>query len=82
MYIHPHPDGRYVLICDRYELSLVAEGLHAVAGIDRRCLERGIPDEFDTPVLEEELELLERMQVAIAQILDQGPVFSVIDGSR
>lgn len=55
----------YTLTCDRDELGLIAEGLYAVSHTGRQALERGISDEFDAPVLREELYLLDDMRAQV-----------------
>ena len=59
-------EGTYTLTCDEGELSLIAEGLYALQDTGQRCLDRGIPDEFDAPVLEAELRQLADMRLTIA----------------
>ena len=75
-------EGTYTLTCDEGELSLIAEGLYAVQDTGRRCLEAGIPDEFDAPVLENELRQITRMRLALMPALGEEPVFRIIDGER
>lgn len=58
-------NDRFILICNRDELGLIAEGLFAVSHTGRRSLEQGIPDEFDAPVLREELYLLDDMRAQV-----------------
>lgn len=76
------PNGVFVLTCDEDELSLIAEGLYAVEDAGRRCLEADIPDEFDAPVLEDELRQIAQMRVALMPALGEEPVFRVIRGGR
>lgn len=75
-------EGTYTLTCDEVELSLIAEGLYAVQDTGQRCLDQGIPDEFDAPVLAEELRQLADMRLTIAGAMDTEPVFRIIDGGQ
>lgn len=75
-------EGTYTLTCDEGELSLIAEGLYAVQDTGKRCLDRGIPDEFDAPVLAEELRQLADMRLTIAGAMGTEPVFRIIDGGQ
>lgn len=75
-------EGTYTLTCDEGELSLIAEGLYAVQDTGQRCLDRGIPDEFDAPVLAEELRQLADMRLTIAGAMGTKPVFRIIDGGQ
>lgn len=74
--------GTFTLICDKDELSLIAEGLYAVEDAGRRCLADDIPDEVDRPGLEVEVARLAEMRVALMPALGEEPVFRIIDGGR
>ncbi|WP_270404287.1 hypothetical protein [Candidatus Collinsella stercoripullorum] len=63
-------DGIYVLSCTETELGFISEGLYAVEKTGRQCLEAGIPDEVDTPVLRDELYLLGDMRAQIDAMFD------------
>lgn len=64
------PDGTYVLSCTEIELGYIAEGLYAVEGTGRRCIEAKIPDEVDAAALRDELYLLGDMRAQIDAALD------------
>lgn len=72
--------GTYSIVCDRAELSLIAEGLYAVERAGRSCLRDDVPDEFDRPMLEAEVERLADMRTSLLAVLDGRPEFRVMDG--
>ena len=82
MRIHKRGGGSFVLTCDEAELALIAEGLYAVEDTGRRCLDQGIPDEFDQPELEAEVAKLAKMRTALMPALGGEPTFRVIQGGR
>lgn len=72
----------FTITCTSGELALIAEGLYAVQKAGQQCLEDEIPDEFDTPVLEEELKQLADMRLTLMPALGEEPVFRIVDGGQ
>lgn len=74
--------GSYTIACSEGELALIAEGLYAVQDAGKRCLEAGVTDNFDTPLLVEELKQLSDMRLAIAEAPGINSTLHIVNGGR
>lgn len=74
--------GSYTIACSEGELALIAEGLYAVQDAGKRCLEAGVTDNFDTPLLIEELKQLSNMCLTIAEASEINSTLHVVNGGR